>query len=136
MNGFVHYKDITRKILDTIKVGDEILVNNWTDPMTVKCVSENYFVMTCVKDEDTYYSVCSKKPWNGIKHNAMVGGMFHCGTDDWICGSPLCISNENLYQFANMELSLKYLQEFEDEKCHVSERNGIAIYDLYVRCSK
>lgn len=60
MNGFVHYKDITRKILDTIKVGDEILVNNWTDPMTVKCVSENYFVMTCVKDEDTYYSVCSK----------------------------------------------------------------------------
>ena len=25
-----------------------------------------------------------------------------------------------------------YLQEFEDGKTHISERNGIAIYELYV----
>lgn len=27
-----------------------------------------------------------------------------------------------------------YLQEFEDGKTHISERNGVAIYDLYVEC--
>lgn len=136
MADFKHYGVITREVLDTIKIGDEILVNDWTKPMTVKCVSENYFVMTCKENGDTYYSVCSKLPWHGVRHNAMIGGMFHCGTDDWIFGSPLCIENENLYQFTDLDLSLKYLQEFEDGKCHISERNGIAIYDLYVKCSK
>lgn len=129
---YKHYENITREILDTIKVGDLVRVNDWTSPMLVKAVSKNFFVMTCKKGKDTYYSVCSKLPWDGIRHNAMVGGMVHCGCDDWIFGTPLGIRNENIYQFNNPELNKMYLQEFEDGKTHISERNGIAIYELYV----
>ena len=43
---YVHYPTVTREILDTIKVGDLIRVNDWKKPMRVKAVSENYFVMT------------------------------------------------------------------------------------------
>ena len=130
---YVHYTNVTREILDTIKVGDLIRVNDWKKPMRVKSVSDNYFVMTQKQFGDTYYSVCSKLPWDGIRHNSMIGGMFHCSTDDWIFGSPLCIDYKDLYQFENEEVNQKYLQQFEDGVCHLSERRGIAIYDLYVK---
>lgn len=106
---YKRYENITREILDTIKVGDLVRVNDWTSPMLVKAVSKNFFVMTCKKGKDTYYSVCSKLPWDGVRHNAMVGGMFHCGCDDWIFGTPLGIKHENIYQFNDPELNKMYL---------------------------
>ena len=130
---YKYYTDITREILDTIKVGDLIKVNDWKKPMRVKAVSENYFVMTQNLFGDTYYSVCSKLPWEGIRYNSMRGGMFHCSTDDWVFGSPLSIDYENLYQFENEEANQKYLQQFEDGECELSERRGIAIYELYIK---
>lgn len=130
---FELYQNVSRLDLDTLKVGDQVKVNDWEDAMTVKAVSENYLVMTCQKDGDVYYSVCSKLPWHGIRHNAMRGGMFHCSTDDWVWGSPLCIEHKDVYKFEDPELSAQYLQDFEDGKCHLSERCGIPIYDLYVR---
>ena len=130
---YMHYNNITREILDTIKVGDLIKVNNWNKPMRVKAVSENYFVMTQKQFGNTYYSVCSKLPWDGIRHNDMCGGMFHCSSDDWVFGSPLTLDYEDLYEFENEEANQKYLQMFEDGKVHLSERRGTAIYDLYVK---
>ena len=130
---YKHYTNVTREILDTIKVGDLIKVNDWKKPMRVKAVSKNFFVMTQKNFGDNYYSVCSKLPWDGTIHNNMRGGMFHCGSDDWILGSPLCISYDNVYEFENEEANKKYLQAFEDGKVHLSERSGIAIYDLYVK---
>ena len=132
-NNYVHYDNITREILDTIKVGDLIKVNDWKKPMKVKAVSDNYFVMTQNLFGNTYYSVCSKLPWNGIRYNSMVGGMFHCSTDNWIFGSPLTWDYDNLYKFDNDEANQKYLQSFENGECELSERRGIAIYDLYVK---
>lgn len=55
---YKHYENITREVLDTIKAGDLVRVNDWTCPMLVKAVSKNFFVMTCKKEKDTYYSVC------------------------------------------------------------------------------
>lgn len=130
---YTHYDNPTREILDTIKVGDLVKINDWKKPMKVKAVSDNYFVMTMKQFNNNYYSVCSKLPWNGVRHNEMTGGMFHCGPDDWIFGSPLCISHENVYEFADDEINRQYLQSFEDERAHISERNGIPIYDLYVK---
>ena len=132
---YVHYSDVTREALDTIKVGDLIKVNDWTKPMRVKAVSENYFVMTKKQFGDTYYSVCSKLPWEGIRYNAMRGGMFHCGPDGWIFGAPVSIDYDNLYEFDNEEANQAYLQLFEDGESFISERRGIAIYDLYVKHS-
>lgn len=132
-NGYVHYTNVTRDVLDTIKIGDLIKVNNWESPMEVKAVSENYFVMTEDRDEDRYYSVCSKLPWDGVRYNSMVGGMFHCGTDNWVFGSSLQSEYENVYYFENEECNKKYLEEFEQGKCELSARTSIAIYDLYVK---
>ena len=127
-----HYTEITREILDTIKVGEFVKINDWKRPMKVKAISKNFFVMTKKQFGKTYYSVCSKLPWDGVKHNEMTGGMFHCGGDNWIFGSPLTITYEKLYEFDNEESNKKYLQEFEDGKAQISERNGVPIYDLYV----
>lgn len=133
---YTHYTNVTKEILDTIKVGDLIKVNNWKKPMRVKAVSKNYFVMTKKQFNDTYYSVCSKLPWKGIRYNSMVGGMFHCSTDTFLFGCPLSIDYPNLYKFENEEANQKYLQKFENGKYELSERRGIAIYDLYVKGGK
>lgn len=130
---YTHYTNITKEILDTIKVGDLIKVNNWKKPMKVKAVSANYFVMTQNLFGDTYYSVCEKLPWGGVRYNAMVGGMFHCSTDSWIFGCPLSVDYKHLYKFENDEANKRYLQEFENGNYVLSERRGIAIYDLYVK---
>lgn len=130
---YIHYENVTREILDTIKVGDLIKVNDWKKPMRVKAVSENYFVMTQKQFGNTYYSVCSKLPWEGVRHNYMIGGMFHCGPDNWVFGSPTSIDYDDLYEFENEEGNQKYLQEFESGESEISERRGIAIYDLYVK---
>ena len=130
---YEHYDNVTREILDTIKVGDFIRVNNWKKPMRVKAVSDNYFVMTQNLFGDTYYSVCSKLPWDGNRYNSMVGGMYHCGTDNWVFGSSLQSEYENVYYFENEECNKKYLEEFERGECELSLRTSIAIYDLYVK---
>lgn len=130
---YIHYDNVTREILDTIKVGDFIKVNNWKKPMKVKVVSENYFVMTQNLFGDTYYSVCEKLPWEGTYYNSMRGGMFHCSTDNMIFGSVLSIDYPDLYKFENEEANQKYLQEFENGNLELSQRRGIAIYDLYVK---
>lgn len=130
---YKHYTNITREILDSIDIGDLIKINDWKKPMIVEAVSDNYFLMIQERNGHTYYSVCSKLAWNGIKYNAMVGGMFHCGTDNWIFGTPLCLKYENVYEFDNPYITRLYLKEFEEGKAHISERNGIPIYDLYVK---
>ena len=119
--------------LQSVKVGDLIKINNWNQPMRVKCISNNYFVMTVNRFGNVLYSVVSKKPWNGIRYNNMVGGMYHCGTDNWVFGSPLQIDCENLYEFNNDEFSKQYLDDFEKEKCELSYRTSIAIFDLYIK---
>ena len=130
---YTHYDNVTREILNTIKVGDLIRVNDWKRPMRVKAVSENYFVMTQKQFGNTYYSVCSKLPWGGIRYNHMIGGMFHCGPDNWVFGSPVSADYENLYEFENEEANQEYLQEFESGESEISERRGIAIYNLYIK---
>lgn len=132
-NGYIHYENVTREILDTIKVGDLIKVNDWKKPMRVKVVSKNYFLMTQKMFGKTCYSVCSKLPWGGIRYNKFVGGMFHCGTDNWVFGSPLCSDYEDLYEFDDAKSNEEYLQSFEDGETELSLRSGVAIYDLYVK---
>ena len=130
---YIHYDNVTRDILDTVGVGDLIKVNDWKQPMRVKAVSKNYFLMTSKVFGDTCYSVCSKLPWSGNVYNSMRGGMFHCSTDNMIFGSVLSSDYPNLYKFENEEANQKYLQEFENGNLELSQRRGIAIYDLYVK---
>lgn len=132
---YKHYTNITRGILDSIEVGDLIKINDWKKPMIVEAVSDNYFLMTQGRCGHTYYSVCSKLAWNEVKHNTMTGGVFHCGTDDWIFGTPLCLKYKKVYKFNNHYINQLYLKVFEEGKAqvHISEKNKIPIYDLYVK---
>lgn len=132
-NKYICHTTITKEILDTINVGDLVKINDWKKPMRVRAVSDNYFVMTQNIFGSIFYSVCEKIAWNGIKHNNMIGGMFHCGTDNWLFGSPLTLEYENLYAFDNEEANREYLQEFEEGKCELSHRSSVPIHSLYVK---
>lgn len=132
-NEYRHYENVTREILNEVKVGDLIKVNDWNDPMVVMAVSPNYFVMVSEENGESYYSVCSKIPWDGVRYNSMVGGMFYCGPDDWLLGSPLCNGREDFYKFKKPEWAAEYLQSFEDGESRVSERHGVAIHTLYIK---
>lgn len=130
---YMVYDNVTREVLDTIKVGDLIKVNEWRKPMQVKAVSKNYFVMTQNNFGSVYYSVCSKLPWGGVKHNDFTGGKFHCGPDDWIFGSTLSVDYPDLYKFSDDEANRRYLESFENNETAISERNGIQIKKIAIK---
>lgn len=136
---YEQHEIITKELLDSIKVGDLVKVNDWKNPMRVKGVSENYFVMARKVFGSVIYSVCEKIPWPGIMYNAMRGGMFHVGRDSWVFGwGGWGLDSE--YDFDNAELTAAYLQSFEDadEERHseLSCRNAMPIYTLQIkRCA-
>jgi len=133
MSGYDTYENITRGILDGIKVGDLVKINDWKVPMKVKAKSKNYFVMTRKQFGETYYSVCEKIKWSGIRHNAMRGGMFHCGCDNWVFGSPLTVDHEKVYEFDNEDVNSMYLSDFESKETELSPRNAVPIYRISIK---
>ena len=137
-NGYKHFSiyegDMNiKEALQTVKIGDLIKINDWQRPMKVKCVSANYFVMTQKQFGKIYYSVVSKKPWDGVRHNSMIGGMCHCGTDNWVFGSPLTSECEKLYEFNDELYSKLYLEDFEKGECELSCRTSIAIFNVSIK---
>lgn len=123
------YTEITKELLDSICVGDLVKVNNWKKPLRVKGVSANYFVMATKQFGKTVYSVCEKKPWGGIRHNEMTGGLFHVGRDSWLFG---WIGFDD-YDFENAKKTAEYLQSFEVSESEISCRNAIPIRLLQIK---
>lgn len=128
MSNYKHYDNITKDILDEIKVGNLIRINDWKRGMRVAGVSDNYFVMIQKVCGNISYSVCEKKPWGGIRYNAMRGGMFHCSTDDTLFGYT-----DFDYKFDEEEQIERYLNAFENGEIELSVRRAVPIYDLYVK---
>lgn len=133
MNEYKTYSNITKGLLDSIKVGDLIKINDWKKPLRVKGVSKDYFVMA----GEGEYSVCEKKPWNKGPHNRMTPGMFHCGPDAWLFGAPFLFGNK-LYNFKNSEVTQVYLESFElpessENHSSISERNSIPITKIQIK---
>ena len=60
---YEHYmgEQVTKKLLDSIKFGDLVKVNDWKKPLRVKGVTNNYFAMTINQFGKTVYSICEKK---------------------------------------------------------------------------
>ncbi|SFM09513.1 hypothetical protein [Pelosinus propionicus] len=125
---YTTYTEVTKELLDTIKVGDLIKVNDWKKPMKVRGVSPNYAVMTENNFGKTYYSVIEKKPWDGDRRNAMRGGRYHCGRDNWIFGAP-----HFEYKFDDEKAVAAYLQTFERGETELSVRNAIPILELHIK---
>lgn len=128
------YENVTKEILDSIKTGDKIKVNNWRNGYTVKGVTDNYFVMVIEQQNNNFlYSVCEKKIRTCGDYNRMREGMFHVSSDNWLFGYGALDG----YNFNNEEWVKDYLNSFEDESSNLhselSERNGIPIEKLYIR---
>ena len=125
---YKHYTDITKEILDNIKVGMLVKINDWKRPMKVVGVSENYFCMIQNVCGNICYSVCEKKPCGGIRYNRMIGGMFHYSTDNMVFGYM-----DHNYKFDDNKLIKKYLKAFENGEIELSVRRAIPIFELYVK---
>jgi len=128
MNDYKHCNNVTKEILDSIKTGNFIKINDWKRPMKVVGVSDNYFVMIQKVCGNICYSVCEKKPWGGIRYNAMRGGMFHCSTDNTLFGFI-----DFDYKFDNSEENKRYLKAFENGDIEISQRNAVPIFELYIK---
>ena len=126
MKEYEVYADVTKEVLDSVQVGDLVKCNDWSIAFRVKGVSENYFVMARKDFGRTHYSVCEKKPWEGIRHNAMVGGMFHIGTDNLIFGWKS-------YDFDDKAVVDEYLQAFESGKIELSQRKSCPVYTISIK---
>ena len=134
------FTNITKELLDSVCVGDLIRINDWKKPLRVKGVSKDYFVMATKQFGKCVYSVCEKKPWKGTRHNSMVGGMFHVGTDGWVFGSPIWLdfNEDGKYDFDNPEATKAYLDSFElpegeEEHSFISPRRAVPIETLYIK---
>lgn len=125
MKNYKEYTEITKEILDQVKIGDFVKINDWKRPLIVVGVSENYFCMCRNAFGEILYSVCEKKPWNGIRHNSMIGEMFHCGTDNMVFG----VAGFD-YRFNDENEIKRYLQMFEEEKIELSHRTSVPIYKI------
>lgn len=128
MKKYQHYYEVTKEILDTINVGNLVKINDWKRAMRVVGVSENYFCMIQKVCGNVCYSVCEKKQWGGIRYNKMLGGHFHCGTDNMVFGY-----DDFDYEFNNQEQIEKYLQAFERGEIELSARTSAPIFDLFVK---
>ena len=127
---YKHYSVVDKEILDSIKVGDLVKINDWKRPLRVKAVSENFFVMAAPCFGKHLYSVCEKKPFRNLGSDYPK---YYCSTDFFSWGHPLTIDYENLYAFDNPKANEEYLLSFETGETELSMRNAVMICDLYVK---
>lgn len=141
---YEHYvgEQVTKELLDSIKLGDLIKVNDWTKPLRVKGTSENYFVMATKQFGKTLYSVCEKKRRQEGQHNRMTPNMFHVSRDAWVFGwmgwKDFNLNDNYSYQLDNPEWVEAYLKSFEyvpegQELSRLSERVGIPIEEIWIK---
>lgn len=127
---------ITKEILDQIQIGDLIKINDWGNPLRVKGVSENYFVMAQDLhdiEKPLEYSVFSKIPFQGIGYgrDGKIQGDYFCGPDFWLFGDI-----DFDYRFDNPESIQKYLNKFETGEAEISMRNSVAVYSIQIKKEK
>ena len=134
--------EVTKELLDSIKTGDLIKVNDWNKPLRVKGTTDNYFIMSTKQFGKDVYSVCEKKRREEGQHNRMTKGMFHVSRDAWLFGwmgwKDFDFRDNYSYQFDNPEWVDAYLKSFESvpegqELSMLSERAGISIEETYIK---
>lgn len=130
MKGYTYYDDVKREHLDSVEVGDLIVINDWKRGMRVKAVSEHYILIHTKCFDDHLYSVISKAEWDGNLYNSLRGGMFYAGPDNLVFGYM------SGYDFDDKERANKYLKEFEEGKLEISLRRGVAIQKIGIKKGK
>lgn len=126
------FQQPTSELLDSVKPGDLVWINDWYNPFRVKCVSSNYFVMIGFDDGEQMYSICSKKPFPGECHNGVCLGDFYCGPDFWTFGSALAGKYKNLYSFTNKTANRKYMESLESGETQILMRRMAKINQIRI----
>ena len=111
---YKYYDAVTPEILDTVKVGNQVRLNGWKMPLSVKGVSKNFFVMERNAFGKPLYSVVDKRH-------------LFAGPDNCIFGHPLGIIHHDLYHFADKNVTREYLESFESGEVEISQRRGARI---------
>lgn len=113
-------KDITRKLLKTIKKDDYIKVNTWKRPFKVVAVSKNFFIMTKPFFNSYQYSICEKTK-RGYAHNMCYRPKNGFDADEFICGPDNYWCK---YDYTDQKELKKALKDLEKGKMEVSQRLG------------
>lgn len=125
MKGYVIYTDITKELLDSLKTGDRVLLNEDKKSFKIIGTSKNYFLMTQNNFGKIYYSVC-KKILCTRNYNNMQAGKFSVGADNYIWGRPTG------YKFDDPKWIEEYLNDFESEKIKLTRR-AIALNSISIK---
>lgn len=120
-NEYIDYKNITRNILDNIKVGNIIKCNDWEESMKVVGISDNYFIMV----NGDYYSICEKKPIDHTRNN-YTKGSFRIGDDDLVFGKI------GGYKWNDEKFITEYLNELESGETQLSARRAIDLKKIKI----
>lgn len=108
MIGYTYHRKITKELLDSINVGDQVKCNDWTFPRTVKGVSENYFVMARNAFGGIEYTICDKRPWGPGRLYDFRNGMILVGAESRFFGG------ETWYELDKAPDMKEYLDSLEN----------------------
>lgn len=123
-------ENITKELLNSLKVGDLVKVNAWKKPMRIVATSENFFIMLR-KHFDTYmYSICEKNK-RGTAYNLLYKPNRGYDEDEFVCGKDNYVFGK--FDYENEEDCKKALKELESGEMEVSTRSGLGISLLSVK---
>lgn len=125
-NSYLKFSNPSKEVLDQVKVGDLIKCNDWVKPLTVRAVSENYFVMSRNHFGKPLYSICEKKPAD-FSRNYIVEGYPTIGTDFWVFGK---------FDYLNQEDCEQAVKELESGETEMSVRNACMLKVIYIKRAK
>ena len=114
--------DEIKTVLDSITLGDKLIVNDWKAKYTVCGLSENYVLA----HYGQHYTIISRRPWEGFMFNGVRKGDIYCAPDWWIFGYF------DGYYFTDEEWVKKYMTDLELGDTEMSQKKHAPVFFLSV----
>ena len=100
------YTEITQKLLDSLKIGDMVRINDWKQSMPVCGVSKHYVVIAARQFGNWRCAVVQKVPWVGYDRD----------TYTWLVGKYVCCTHSlpgTMFDLGDPSEVKKYLKNLE-----------------------
>jgi len=114
-------------LLNSLKLGDKLAINDWKAKYTVCGISQNYILA----HYGQHYTIIQRTPMpDGYCYNGVRGGDIRCAPDWWIFG---WMSDKwDDYQFNNEEWVKDYLYSLESGETEMSQKRHAPVWFLSV----
>lgn len=111
-------------IINSIKIGDKLSINDWNAKYTVCGISEHYILAHYGR----HYTIISRKPIDsiGYNYNGVRHGDYVCAPDWWIFGYM------NGYYFTDEEWVKEYMTSLETGETEQSQKKHAPIWFISV----